>query len=178
MKVAIYARVSTDKQELEQQIEACRKYCLFKGFKIWHIYKDIGSGADWFKRPGFNELLAALRRYEYKAVVVFRLDRLGRNARECLTFFDEMEDKGIDIYSLSENLDTSTAIGRAMRSIIAVLAQLERDNISEATKQRMQALKNLGKHVGRPPGAKDKTKRKTSGYFGKKNASKKGGAKN
>jgi len=165
MKIVIYNRVSTDKQELKQQIEACKKFCEFKGFEIKDIYSDIGSGKDFFKRPNFFEMLNKLRQYEYQGIVVFRFDRLGRNTIECIKFFEEMENKGIKVFSINENIDTSTAIGRAMRDFIIRLAQLERESISEATKQRLQALKNQGKKLGRPKGSKDKRKRKTSGYY-------------
>ena len=165
MKIAIYNRVSTDKQELQQQIEACKKFCEFRGLEVKDIFTDVGSGKDFFKRPNFNVMLNKLRTYEYEGVVVFRFDRLGRNTVECIKFFDEMENKGIKIFSLSESIDTTTAIGRAIRDFIIRLAQLERENISEATKQRLNALRALGKTLGRPKGSKDRKQRKKSGYF-------------
>lgn len=162
VKVAIYCRVSTDKQELEQQIESCKKFCEYKNFE-YEIFDEIGSGKN-FKREKFLNMLERLRKLEFNGVVVFRFDRLGRNAREVVTLFEEFETKGIQVISLNENLDTSTPIGKAMRHIIMVLAQLERENISEATKQRLQALKNMGKRLGRPSGSKDRNKRKNEGY--------------
>lgn len=178
MKVAIYSRVSTDKQDLKQQIEACRRFCNYKQFKIGEIYTDIGSGKDYFKRPEYNRMLNELRRMKYQGVIVFRFDRLGRNTVEAIKFFDEMESKGIQIFSINENLDTSNAIGRAIRDFIIRLAQLERENISEATKQRLQALRNMGKKLGRPKGRKDTVPRKKSGYYGNSNRSKNRGLKN
>ena len=173
-KVCIYIRVSTDKQEMEQQIVSCKKFCDYKDLEYTDdsIYTDIGSGKDYFNRPGYANLLKDLRSMKYRGVVAFRFDRLGRNASEACKFFEEMENKGIDIYSLNENMDTTTAIGRAIRDIIVRLAQLERENISEATKQRLQALKNMGRKLGRPVGHGDKKKRKKSGYYGNKNRSK------
>ena len=162
MKVAIYCRVSTDQQELEQQIESCKKFCDYKNFE-YELFDEIGSGKN-FKREKFLNMLDRLRRLEFEGIVVFRFDRLGRNAREVVTLFEEFESKGIQVFSLNENLDTSTPIGKAMRHIIMVLAQLERENISEATKQRLQALKNMGKKLGRPLGSKDKNNRKKEGY--------------
>lgn len=172
MKVAIYCRVSTDKQELEQQIESCRKFCEYKNFE-YEVFSEIGSGKN-FKRDKFLNMLERLRKLEFGGVIVFRFDRLGRNAREVVTLFEEFETKGIEVISLNENLDTSTPIGKAMRHIIMVLAQLERENISEATKQRLQALKNMGKKLGRPKGSPDKNKRNNEGY---KNRWKRGGKK-
>jgi len=162
MKVAIYCRVSTDKQELEQQEISCTKFCDYKQFE-YTLFSDIGSGKD-FKRINFLNMLGRIRKREFEGVVVFRFDRIGRNAREVVTLFEEFENKGIQVFSLNENIDTSTPIGKAIRDIIIRLAQLERENISEATKQRLQALKNMGKKLGRPSGSKDKNKRKNDGY--------------
>ena len=178
MKTAIYCRVSTDKQELTQQIDSCRKFCEYKGFEIGKVYTDIGSGKDYFSRPGYNTMLKDLRAMKYQGVVTFRFDRLGRNAIEAVRFFEEMENKGISIFSLNENLDTTTAIGRAVRDIIVRLAQLERESIAEATKQRLTALKNMGKKLGRPKGKRDTKPRRKAGYYGNNNASKKRGSKN
>lgn len=179
MKYAIYDRVSTDKQQLDHGIEMCKKYCAFKEINYFDIYTDIGSGKEFFNRPGLESLIKKLRNFEYKGIILFRFDRFGRNARECSMLFEELENKGIEIHSINENLDTSTAMGRAVRDIILRFAQLERENISEATKQRLQSLKNMGKKLGRPKGSKDDPKkpRKKSGYYGNKNRSNKGGAK-
>jgi DNA invertase Pin-like site-specific DNA recombinase len=159
---AIYCRVSTDQQELEQQVESCKKFCDYKGFD-YKLFSDIGSGKT-MQRPQFLDMLNRIRAREFDGVIVFRFDRLGRNAREVVTLFEEFETKGIQIFSLNENIDTTNPAGRAVRDIIVRLAQLERENISEATKQRLQALKNLGKTLGRPKGSKDLKIRKNEGY--------------
>jgi DNA invertase Pin-like site-specific DNA recombinase len=163
MKVAIYCRVSTDSQELLQQVSACVKFCEFKGFD-YEIFQEVGSGKD-FKREQFQVLLPRLRARLYDGVVLFRFDRIGRNAREVVMLFEELESKGVEVFSINENIDTSTAIGRAIRDIIMRLAQLERENISEATSHRLQALKSLGRVLGRPKGSKDKKERKRAGYL-------------
>lgn len=163
MKVGVYCRVSTEGQELEQQIDSCRKFCEYKGFEF-EVFKDYGSGKN-MNRKEFQIMLRKLRQRELEGVVVFRFDRIGRNAREVVTLFEEFESKGIQVFSLNENIDTTTPSGKAVRDIIIRLAQLERENISIATKQRLQALKNLGKSIGRPKGSLDKKERRTSGYL-------------
>lgn len=175
MKACIYARVSTEKQELDHQIAACRRFCEFKEFPVTDedIFAEIGSGKS-FKRPRLLEMIRRLRKREYDVVVCFRFDRLGRNMREVVMFFDEMEAKGLQVFSVNENLDVSTPIGRAMRDIILRLAQLERENIAEATSQRLQAMKAAGKHIGRPKGSKDKKPRRKSGYHARWSRKKRG----
>lgn len=158
MKAIIYARVSTDSQELEQQISACRRFCEYKKLEIAEVITDKMSGAN-SKRPGYLLLVEQLRAFRYDGVVVFRLDRLGRNSRELALLIDELEGKGIKVLSVNEQFDTSTAIGRAMREIICVFAQLEREQIGEATKQRLAAVKAMGKKLGREPASKYQVRR-------------------
>jgi DNA invertase Pin-like site-specific DNA recombinase len=162
VRVAVYCRVSTDKQELEQQVEACKRFCAYKQMEF-ELFAEIGSGKT-FKRVRFLEMIDRIRKLEFQGVVVFRYDRLGRNAREVVTLFEEFESKGIQLFSLNENIDTSTPAGKMVRDVIIRLAQLERENISAATKQRLQALKSLGKRLGRPPGSPDKKPRQVGGY--------------
>ena len=150
MKVAIYARVSTEEQELEQQINACRRFTEYKGFDVVAVYSERISGAK-AKRLEYLKLVKELRLGKYDGVVVFRLDRLGRNARELALLIDELENRGIKVLSVNESFDTSTAIGRAMRELIYIFAQLEREQIGEATKQRLAAIKAQGKRLGQKP---------------------------
>jgi DNA invertase Pin-like site-specific DNA recombinase len=162
MKVAIYCRVSTDNQELEQQIKACISFAEYKGYE-YEIFKDIMTGKH-LQRPDFIKMLERLRKFDFNGIVLFRFDRLGRNAREVVTLLEEFESKGIQVISINENIDTSNPIGKAVRDIIIRLAQLERENISLATKQRLQAKKDAGEKWGRPFGSKDKVIRKNEGY--------------
>lgn len=158
MKVAIYARVSTDEQELSQQVAACQRFCDYKRFEVAGVITDKMSGAK-TKRPGYLRLIGALRAFQYDGVVVFRLERLGRNSRELALLVDELEGKGIKVLSVNESFDTSTAIGRAMRELIYVFAQLEREQIGEATKQRLAAVKASGVKLGRKPASQYHIKR-------------------
>jgi DNA invertase Pin-like site-specific DNA recombinase len=149
MRICLYCRVSSDKQELDQQIVACKRFCDYRGFEVAAVYSETVSGAK-AKRPQYLQMLKDLRAYKYDGVVVFRLDRLGRNARELALLVDELENKGIKVFSVNESFDTSTAIGRAMRELIYIFAQLEREQIAEATRQRLSAIKAQGKKLGRP----------------------------
>ena len=150
LNVAIYCRVSTNDQELEHQILVCKRFCEYRQFEIIKTYSEKVSGIK-TKRPQYLQLLSDLRKGLYDGVVVFRLDRLGRNARELALLIDELENKGIKVFSVNESFDTSTAMGRAMREIIIIFAQLEREQIGEATKQRLAAVKASGKRLGQKP---------------------------
>ncbi len=158
MEICIYCRVSTMDQELDQQVTACRKFCDYRGFDVAAVYSEKVSGANG-KRPQYLQMVDELRNYKYDGVVVFRLDRLGRNARELALLVDELEGKGIKVFSVNESFDTSTALGRAMRELIYIFAQLEREQIGEATKQRLAAVKAMGKKLGRSPASAFQIKR-------------------
>ena len=103
MRVAIYCRVSTNNQELTQQEAACRRFCDYRVYKVAEVYQEIVSGAK-AKRPDYQRLLDDLRNLKYDGVVVFRLDRLGRNARELALLVDELENKGVKVLSVHEIL--------------------------------------------------------------------------
>jgi site-specific DNA recombinase len=141
MKCAIYCRVSTDEQELEQQIAACKRFCEYKQFEVAALFSEKVSGSGKVKRPEYLRMVRELQALKYDGVVVFRLDRLGRNSRELALLIDGLENKGVKVLSINESFDTSTAMGRAMRELIYVFAQLEREQIGEATSQRLQTLK-------------------------------------
>jgi DNA invertase Pin-like site-specific DNA recombinase len=163
LRVAIYCRVSTDQQELEQQIQKCIDYCNLKDWTHYDVFREIKSSVK--ERPVFKEVLKKCRQHQYSHLVVFRIDRTWRRSRDFIMDFDSLQSNGITIVSVMEGLDQSTAIGKAMMTIIVVLAELERNFISEATKQRLEALKNLGRKLGRPKGSKDKVKRSNTGYL-------------
>jgi len=175
MNVAIYVRVSTDKQELEQQEQSCIKFCEIKGFDTYEVFREKMSTRK--ERPVLNDMLRRARRGEFDIIIVFRLDRAWRSSRQFIMDFDSLQARDVSVISVMEGLDPTTPIGKAMMTILVALAELERENISLATKQRLQALKNLGKQLGRPKGSVDKVKRKKGGYYGNQNRSKKGGMK-
>lgn len=147
-----YIRVSTRGQDYNAQVDIIKRFAAYRGISIVKVYSEKISGAK-ARRPQYAAMLEALRNYEYAGVIVYRLDRLGRNARELSMNVEELENKGIVVLSATENYDTSTAIGRAMREIIFIMAGLEREQIGEATKARQASARESGKHIGRNPSA-------------------------
>ena len=152
MKVVAYERISTNGQDLTAQREALSKYADAKGFEIVEFYGEV-AGYPYKDRPSFDAMLNRLRqpRHGIDGVLVFRIDRLGRKARDTSLNIEWLtQNRGLALISMHESIDTTTAIGRAMLEIILVLAQLEREQISEATKQRLKAKKDAGETLGRP----------------------------
>jgi len=163
MKVAIYARVSTKGQNsTEQQVQTCLDFCKMKGWVNADVFREKESSVK--ARPVFAELLRLAKTGHYQTIVVFRLDRAWRKARQFVMDYAMLKDRGIKVVSVMEGLDPTTPIGEATMTIIMALNQLERDNISLATKQRLDIIKN-SKKLGRPKGSKDKALRETIGYI-------------
>ncbi|ARK32186.1 recombinase family protein [Halalkalibacter krulwichiae] len=152
MKAAIYIRVSTQEQvenySIESQRERLEAFCKAKGWTIYNTYIDGGySGAN-TDRPALQEMLSNLS--EFKAVVVYKLDRLSRSQRDTLDLIEEHFLKNdVDFVSVTETLDTSTPFGKAMIGILSVFAQLERETIAERMrmghiKRAQEGLRGMG----------------------------------
>lgn len=154
IKVAIYVRVSTQEQAKEgysihEQIDRLTKYCEAHGWEVYKVYTDPGfSGAD-TNRPGLQAMLKDVRRGRVNKVVVYKLDRLSRSQKDTLELIeDEFLDHTVDFVSMSENFDTSTPFGRAIVGILAVFAQLEREQIKERMAMGKEARAKEGKWNG------------------------------
>lgn len=161
MKVAIYVRVSTDEQDLKNQLESCKKYCEINKYEVYKIYKDIYTGTS-DSRPAFNELLSDMRQYRFSMVVVTKLDRMGRSLKHLLTLFEEFNSKGVQFVAVTQNIDTSTSSGKLQMQILGAFAEFERNLISERTKEGLKGKENVGKR------GKDKHPRKRRGVLRKK----------
>lgn len=135
-----YARVSTQEQNLDLQVEALKKAGCEK------LYEDCLSGlrAD---RPGLTSALDQLRKGD--TLVVWKLDRLGRSIKNLIDFVATLEEKNVHFKSLTDNIDTSTSIGRFFFHIMASIAQMERDLIAERTKAGLMAARARGRIGGR-----------------------------
>ncbi len=144
MKIAIYCRISTDKQDLKNQVKQCEEYCKMKGFEVYKIYKDIISGTK-ESRPEFNKLLEDMRHYKFRAVVITKLDRIGRSLKHLLSLFEEFKSKKVELIAITQNIDTTTSAGKLQLQIIGAFAEFERNIISERTKEGLRYAKNVGK---------------------------------
>lgn len=150
LKIAIYVRVSTKDQTIEQQETKLKEFAKARDWTVTNTFRDEGMSARKIDRPGYLKLMDAARKRLIDGVLVFRFDRFARSLKQLINGLEEFNQLGVAFISYSENLDTTTPSGRALFQLIGVFAEFERDMISEATKHRLQALKNLGVKLGRP----------------------------
>lgn len=136
-----YARVSTQEQNLQMQLDELQKFGCFE------IFEEKLSGTS-KERPALNEMLKMLR--EGDRVVVYKLDRISRSTKHLIELAELFEQKGVEFVSVRDNIDTSTAMGRFFFRVMASIAELERDITSERTKSGLAAARARGRKGGRP----------------------------
>ena len=146
MKQAIgYIRVSTDRQanegvSLEAQEARISGWCTANGYELVQVFVDAGiSGKRMDTRPELQKALASLKKG--MALVSYSLSRVSRSSQDLITLGNKLRKKAVDLVSLSENMDTTTASGRAMFGMLAVMAELERELIAERTSSALQHKK-------------------------------------
>jgi len=148
-RVGLYARVSThDQPTLPLQMRAMREYATRRGWTIASQIKEVGSGAA--AREQRENLLAAARRREIDAVVVWRLDRWGRSLVDLVVTLKELSALGVGFVSLAEALDLTTPTGRAMAGLLSVFAEFEHEILRERIRAGIAEAKLKGKRFGRP----------------------------
>jgi DNA invertase Pin-like site-specific DNA recombinase len=149
-----YVRVSTDLQaqegiSLEAQQARIRSWCDANGYTLVNIYVDAGlSGSRSDNRPGLQSALEAACRPN-AALIVYSLSRLARSTKDAISISERLAKGGADLVSLSERIDTTTAAGKMIFRMLAVLAEFERDQLSERTKTAMAHLRQQGRRVSR-----------------------------
>ena len=150
-----YIRVSTEGQaqdgvSLDAQRAKLAAWADLNGYTMGAVYEDAGiSGKSADNRPGLQAALQAARRGD--ALVVYSLSRLARSTKDTIAISERLDKAGADLVSLSERIDTTTAAGKMVFRMLAVLAEFERDQISERTATAMQFKKIKGERVGAVP---------------------------
>lgn len=154
MKIAIYSRKSkfTGKGEsIENQIKKCKDFIKFK-FDIdpenAEIFIDEGFSGKNENRPRYQQMISKVKNKQIDSIIIYQLNRLGRNARDIHNTMQMCEDLGCIIYSATEGFDSSTSFGRAIIGILASLAQLEREQLAERVKDNMYTLAKMGRWLG------------------------------
>ncbi len=164
MKVCIYVRNSTneERQNPENQIRPLKEKCAKENWD-YEIFQEFASGAK-ESRPELDKMMSRLRNKEFQAVMVWKLDRLGRSLKHLLQLTEEFRNKDITFISLTEGFDTSTPQGQFFFNIAGSFAEFERELIRERIFAGLKRAKEDGKKLGRPAGSKDKKVRRKSGY--------------
>lgn len=154
IKVALYVRVSTQEQAKEgysigEQEERLRKYADAMCWNIYKIYVDPGYSGGNMNRPGLQSLIKDVEDRLVDKVVVYKLDRLSRSQKDTLILIEDVFlTHNVDFVSMSESFDTATPVGRAVLGLLAVFAQLERDQIKERMGIGREARAKSGKWGG------------------------------
>lgn len=154
-----YARASTQDQNLNAQLDA------LEAAGCERIYQEKLSGMK-KERPELNEMIKQLR--EGDTVTVYKLDRISRSTKHLIELVEHFERTGVHFVSLADNIDTTTAMGRFFFRMMASIAELERDIVSERTKSGLEAARARGRSGGRPKADKKKIQTALNMYDSKK----------
>lgn len=138
-----YARVSTDDQNTDLQLSALKRAGCNKTFV------DEGKSGATLNRPALQRCLKQLEHGD--TLIVWKLDRLGRSVRDVVNILHDLTDRGVQFQSLTEQIDTTQPLGKAMLHMVALLAELERGLIVERTKAGQQAARRRGVKFGAKP---------------------------
>ena len=150
MKAALYARVSTAGQSVEMQLTELRQVALQRGWTPTE-YVDHGESGKKTSRPALDRMLKDAQAGKVQVVAVWKLDRLGRNAPHVLQILEQFRLMGVTFVSLRDaGMDTSTPLGKALISFVAIFADLEHSMICERSMAGQAEARAKGIHCGRP----------------------------
>ena len=150
LRAALYARVSTTDQTTENQVLELRRYAEARGWTTAE-YLDEGISGSKDRRPALDRLLTDARRRRFDVLLVWRLDRLGRDLKHLVMTLDELAALGIAFTSLNEGIDTGTPAGRLQLHLLAAIAEFERARIVERVRAGIARARKHGTRIGRRP---------------------------
>ena len=147
---AIYVRVSTTEQSTDLQTHSLMTYAERANLNITHVFIDKGISGTKELRPELNRLMVSARNHEFKNVMVWKFDRFARSVSHLLKGLEEFNFLGVRFISVKDQVDTDSPMGKAMFSLVGVMAELEGDLIRERIKEGMKVAKAKGIKIGRP----------------------------
>jgi DNA invertase Pin-like site-specific DNA recombinase len=152
-RIALYLRVSTAEQTVENQQRELEAVAERHGWNVVAVFTDAGisgtKGRD--KRPGYDCLCRGIARREFDQVSAWSVDRLGRSLQDLVAFLGELHAKNVDLYLHRQGLDTGTPAGKALFQMLGVFAEFERALIVERVKSGLARARSQGKRLGRRP---------------------------
>ena len=150
LKVAIYARVSTTRQNAEIQTRELEEYIRRMNWSLYRSYVDNGYTGKNTSRPAYREMMKAAARKEFDILLVWKFDRMSRSIKDLISTLDELRHHGIDFISYENNIDTSSPTGKLLFHFIGAFAEFERELIRERVMAGLENAKIKGKKLGRP----------------------------
>ncbi len=151
-EVALYARVSTEDhgQDPELQLVPMREQAAVRGWEAIE-YVDQASAGDIRGRQGWRQLLEDAHRHRFDVVMVWKLDRFARSALDALQWLEQLNGYGLGLKILTQDIDTTSSAGRLVFTVLAAVAEMERELIRERVKAGVARARSEGRQLGRPP---------------------------
>ena len=150
LRAAVYARVSTHDQEVENQLDELRRFVEARGWEA-REYVDEGVSGAVEQRPALDELVRDAKRRRFDVLVCWRLDRLGRSLKHLITLLDDLQALGVAFVSLAEGIDATTPAGKLQMHILDAISEFERARIAERVRAGLARVRREGRRLGRPP---------------------------
>jgi len=150
-KCAIYGRVSTPDQRIDNQLYDLRQFAAQRGYEVAFEFTDVGYSGSKARRPGLDAMLRDARKQKFSVVIVAAFDRVARSTKHFLSVMDELDSLGIEFISRRENIATDGPMGRLFLTLISSIAELQADLIKERVKAGIRRRKLDGLPVGRQP---------------------------
>lgn len=149
-KVAIYVRVSTTGQTVENQERELLAHCQRQGWQVFKVYRDEGFSGSLSDRPALNEMMADARLAKFSLLLIWKTDRLARSIAHLIETLAELKRLGIGFVSLTEGINTETAQGRMLASFLGAIGEFEREMTIERVRSGMARAAEAGVRIGRP----------------------------
>ncbi len=149
-RAAVYVRVSTHDQEVENQLVELRRFVDARGWEA-REYVDEGVSGVVEQRPALDELVRDAKRRRFDVLVCWRLDRLGRSLKHLITLLDDLQALGVAFVSLAEGIDATTPAGKLQMHILGAISEFERARIAERVRAGLARVRREGRRLGRPP---------------------------
>lgn len=155
-QVGVYVRVSTEEQakegiSIDAQIERCKAFCKARNWNVFKIYTDAGYSAGSLKRPALKDLINDINNKKFNILLVYKIDRFSRNLKDLISVLEDLKSKDINFTSVTEQIDTTNAMGKAFFQIIGVFAELERGMVKERVELAFDKKINDGEALHRAP---------------------------
>jgi DNA invertase Pin-like site-specific DNA recombinase len=149
-RVALYLRVSTLQQTVDNQRLELEKYCGRQDWKIVHVYHDDGISGSTADRPALKEMLTDAAKGRFQVLAVWKIDRLARSTIDLLNILMTLKNHGVDFVSSTQSIDTTSSYGKMVLTFLAAIAEFEKENIVERVRSGLARAKADGTTLGRP----------------------------